>query len=255
MKRHTLLIGIFLVFSLNCLGQVSRLFLSNGDSLTTKIIGVSDTQLLIKNRSFSWNEIDSVAFADKDITYQSVYDRIQAKTKVIFGYNLPVPKSLKSYYITKHADYVDGLPINEDGILRVDQVIQMPGLSSLELYNRSKLFFVETFNSANHVIQLDDAENKVIIGKGGSTFKFTIKIQARDGRYKYEIYDISISGLESSSESPLKYLSKVEYFKKNGSKKAYPEIVFKLVQSSLLLLEGSIQFYMSQPFTDGEEDW
>lgn len=72
------------------------------------------------------------------------------------------------------------------------------------LYGKSKLWFANTFKSSNNVVQLDDKENGIILGKGTiiknevkgltnirKTWNFTIKIQVKDGKYKAEIYDIN----------------------------------------------------------------
>ena len=71
------------------------------------------------------------------------------------------------------------------------------------LYGKAKLWFANAFKSANDVVQLDDKDNGIILGKGTiiknemtglqsvkKTWKFTVKIQVKDGKYKAEIYDI-----------------------------------------------------------------
>ncbi|MCA0933095.1 DUF4468 domain-containing protein [Lutimonas saemankumensis] len=99
----------------------------------------------------------------------------------------------------------DPLTFNEDdeGNVIYTDVIKIDGKSGLELYNRSKDWFVENYNSANDVIQLDDKDRLKITGKGffNEVIKVgmakldldvyhTISIQAKDGRYKYEISQI-----------------------------------------------------------------
>lgn len=71
------------------------------------------------------------------------------------------------------------------------------------LYGKAKLWFANTFNSSKEVIQIDDKENGVILGKGKivdndmaymsktkKTWDFTVKIQVKDNKYKAVIYDI-----------------------------------------------------------------
>lgn len=95
------------------------------------------------------------------------------------------------------------LPTNESGKLNYNDIVKTDSIVKQELYSNAKLFFANKFKSANDVIQLDDKENTIIVGKGyndifikskTSSFKtqlwFTIKIQCKDGRYKYEIYDL-----------------------------------------------------------------
>jgi hypothetical protein len=74
-----------------------------------------------------------------------------------------------------------------------------------ELYSRSKIWFVQTYNSAEAVIHLDDKVKGIIIGKGIFEYKtqtnkflkrayagmirYTISVYFKDGRYKYEVTD------------------------------------------------------------------
>ena len=88
--------------------------------------------------------------------------------------------------------------------LTYTEVIQVDSISQNELYNRAKLWFTTTYNSANDVLQMDNKESGQIIGKAimkynptvfsGSeqtkgSIKYTIKIFVKEGRYKYEISD------------------------------------------------------------------
>jgi hypothetical protein len=110
------------------------------------------------------------------------------------------------------------MPVLE-GKVGIQEVVKMDSLSKKELYQRAKLFFVNGFKSSKDVIQLDDAENGVIIGKGISTFTFwnvmanaelpmniTIKIEIKDGRYRYTFNQVTIKGkFEWGAEDYWKY--------------------------------------------------
>ena len=74
-----------------------------------------------------------------------------------------------------------------------------------DLFINSKKFFVDVYKSGKDVIQMEDKEAGIIIGKGyfsviwKASFLFsydiqiwhTIKISVKDGKYKYEIYDFN----------------------------------------------------------------
>jgi hypothetical protein len=80
--------------------------------------------------------------------------------------------------------------------------------SKLELYSRSREWFAKTYNSSNDVIQMEDKESGKVIGKAlmGVSHKalgrfydagyinYTISIQSKEGRYKYEITDFHHTG-------------------------------------------------------------
>jgi len=88
--------------------------------------------------------------------------------------------------------------------LTYSEVVQTDSISQNELYNRAKLWFATTYNSANDVLQMDNKEEGQLIGKAilkynpnvlsGSeqtkgNINYTIKIFVKNGRYKYEITD------------------------------------------------------------------
>lgn len=72
-----------------------------------------------------------------------------------------------------------------------------------QIHNLAKLFIANQFKSAKDVIQLDDEKNQILIVKGlittygsflGSKIEhgyvnFTLKLQSKNGRYKYTISD------------------------------------------------------------------
>lgn len=80
------------------------------------------------------------------------------------------------------------------------EVVPAEGLSQSDIYLQAQAWFAKTFNDANSVIQVQDKEQGLLIGKGMSEeninnvltpFWFTVKIEAKEGRYRYEITDIA----------------------------------------------------------------
>lgn len=100
------------------------------------------------------------------------------------------------------------MPRNDKGEVVFSRVVQEEGYDKKTLYKASKLCIIELFNSAKDVIQLDDPESGIIIVKGLSeqmvttnykknktitqtaTLRYTLKIQAKQNRYKIDIYQI-----------------------------------------------------------------
>jgi len=85
------------------------------------------------------------------------------------------------------------------------EVIKVDGVLKDELYTRAREWFAKTFRSAQSVLQMDDKDAGKIIGKGAASssfkymiasidflLKYTISIAVKDGRYRYEITDISV---------------------------------------------------------------
>lgn len=97
-------------------------------------------------------------------------------------------------------DTIPDLP-TRDGKVFYSGVVTVDSTTANVLYERAYGWFVDTYNSAQDVIQMSDKDTGIIVGKGGfdqlfSAFaaafvhiEMTVKIQVKDGRYKYEITD------------------------------------------------------------------
>ncbi len=103
----------------------------------------------------------------------------------------------------------DGINIfpEVDGVINYTEVVTVDStIKKEELYNRAKMWFVDNYKSANDVIQMQDKDAGVIIGKGLFSYQYnpmslsdrttinishTVKIYVKDGKYKYEIVDLS----------------------------------------------------------------
>jgi hypothetical protein len=88
--------------------------------------------------------------------------------------------------------------------LSKSEVIEVPGASADELFNRAYEWFASTYNNANEVLQIKDRDSYTLIGKAlfsyeapmlyGSdmvrgTISYTIEVKTKQGRYRYEIGD------------------------------------------------------------------
>ena len=101
------------------------------------------------------------------------------------------------------------LPIDSvTGKITYSEVVAMTdSVSKNELFGRAKTCFVNLFKNSNKVIQNEDKENGIIIGKGNQRFyvkllgmnsdaglmEFTLTIATKDGKYKYVITDFYLS--------------------------------------------------------------
>jgi hypothetical protein len=95
------------------------------------------------------------------------------------------------------------------------EILNVDSVPAQILYSRVKLFIAENFKSAKTVIQLDDAETKTIVVKGGvipyiknafagrtyGISMFTLKIQCKDNKYKYTLSDIYHEKVSSDEHS------------------------------------------------------
>jgi hypothetical protein len=102
------------------------------------------------------------------------------------------------------------LPISEEtGKITYQSVVQVDGTSKNDLYKRGKTWFINTFSSSENVIEYEDKEEGIIMGKGlfpvkanmvsAGHVRFTIKIEFKDGRYRYTLTDFWHTGEYDSS--------------------------------------------------------
>ena len=84
------------------------------------------------------------------------------------------------------------------------EVVEVPGKTAGQLYSSAREWFARSFISENNPLLMDDLISGKIIAKGSIQISdstrsvdwypnFTIKVSFKDGRYKAEITDISIT--------------------------------------------------------------
>ena len=91
-------------------------------------------------------------------------------------------------------------PFVDDRVVYQDIVDLKTPINASEIYKKARLWMVDTFYSSKDVLQVEDKENATLIAKSflniahndGVIGKdwFTLKIEAKDGKYRYTIYDI-----------------------------------------------------------------
>ena len=110
--------------------------------------------------------------------------------------------SLPTDETTKLISYTEVVTVNDSA-------------SKDELFSRTKSCFAHLFKSSKNVIQNEDKDSGIIIGKGnikayaralgndydGGFVNFTITIACKDGRYKYVITDFVHEGTGSKMPS------------------------------------------------------
>lgn len=99
------------------------------------------------------------------------------------------------------------LPVNEEGRYEIQNVVNVPDASAAKIYSAAKLWIADTFGDAKHAIEMDDQESHVVVLNGNTEissetkngrylmamlFKFNIKIEAKDGRYRYTISKLEV---------------------------------------------------------------
>lgn len=100
----------------------------------------------------------------------------------------------------------------KDGIVVFTMIEEVEGKTKDQLFSSSKAMIAELFTSAKDVIQSEDKDSGVIICKGNAKIvepfttnlmEFTLKTSCKDGRYKVDLYNITLKiGADTSSPIP-----------------------------------------------------
>jgi hypothetical protein len=119
------------------------------------------------------------------------------------------------------------------------EIVNVEGKTAEQLYTTAREWYAIAFNSASDVLQLEDPENKKLIGKGTKNIEYTINnfpaymtvffslvTEFKDGRYRYEIYSTSIKSIRGD------------------------EYTYDLLES-LTTEEGLIKYYTAQNIKSG----
>lgn len=157
--------------------------------------------------------------------------------------------------------------------LEYSEVVHVDGVSQDDLYDRAKVWFASAFNSANNVIQFDNKEQGMILGKAVIAYtdglqdhmiKHMVAIYVKDGRYKYVInkfnhssdwhtkmgvIEINFGTLTTSATPPKIRVG----FRKKSFQDAWDKAKSE-VQSSAEFLISSLKESMSQSILQ-DDNW
>jgi hypothetical protein len=154
------------------------------------------------------------------------------------------------------------------------EVVQQPGVSQAELYARAKLWFANTFKSAKDVVQAEDKDAGVMQGTGwqdiyiksmgipsASKLWYTVKLAAKEGRYRYEITEFRLQSYPSKyiyNPTPTPIENGILNPKPSGMVKGIIRQEKQQLDAAAHQLITSIEGGMSKPAAGtsaGKSDW
>lgn len=162
---------------------------------------------------------------------------------------------------------VENLPVDQDGKLMFSEVTQVDGTTKDDLFLRSKLFFSELFKeAAKEAIKFEDKDQGIIMGDGAYDISFvhlgliyrkrmffSIKVESRDNRYRYQFYNIYYQELGSTTyQFPEDYFSPTNYYRSKGRPKANNELTLTHTLDQVNYMKKILVTVMGRPIS---EDW
>ncbi|MGM0579659.1 MAG: DUF4468 domain-containing protein [Bacteroidota bacterium] len=172
--------------------------------------------------------------------------------------------------ILANAQLIDDFPKDKDGKVKFTEVMSVKGLTQAQLYNKAEQFLKEKFSAENEEIK-DQGTSFMIKGKGFSELYietaavpskvelwYTVKIETKDGRYKYEISDLyyqSFSAKLGEVERDMNHwFANSSYYRKNGKARKLNRRYKEETLSAIYELENSIIKAMNKDWQEGD-DW
>ena len=158
---------------------------------------------------------------------------------------------------------INGVPVYSQVIV-VDS-----STTQVELYNRAKMWFIDHYNSAKNVLQMEDKEVGLLAGKGIIPIEFdvkvpsgndsiivhqyfdiyhTIKVYTKKGKYKFEVTDLkgifNYKPIGNFQQEPMDFP-----LVNNGYKAAEYAQIQILMETNKAILEtvASLQSAMNKP--------
>lgn len=161
--------------------------------------------------------------------------------------------------------------------LTFSQVILAEKLDKASLYATLREWVATTYIDSKEVIQMDDKDAGIIICLGVEKFKtprglvyqafdgiikYTLKLQAKDGRCKVELSNLIHDNYPNKSQSyNLGLITDAEIFKEKGAEKKFYNNGWNDVKEASKMFYETVLFSLkkkievAKPLIDSSEDW
>jgi len=183
MKIRLLFFTIFLIFGKVSAQQVIA-HLYSGDSIESKILGMSNTHLFLDGGNIDWHDIKKLTFADREEKYENVYQRIEGKgIRLWFGAVLKKSNKKKGQNYSGNFWFLDG-----EFYYEKKKIYYVDGMNSDNIRSKiEKKFNSLTFNSKNYVIDykaLGLGTLSITPFISSTNHFFDVLCQVKEGRYR-----------------------------------------------------------------------
>jgi len=158
-------------------------------------------------------------------------------------------------------------PLNENGQIIFSEVVPAEGKAKQDLFTNSKMFFVNTYKVTQEKLKqnpeafsvTDNQYSIMTVKMNGGDVKvklfYTITIQSKDNKYKYEIKNIFTK--TEVSETPLEKMFDKAAMEKVAQKPKLKENVtayYKAINAEIETIKGNIKKEMAKSSAT-KSDW
>lgn len=160
------------------------------------------------------------------------------------------------------------LPRDTDGSVFYEKVVDASGKSASDLFSDARIWFLETFKYSKEVIQYEDKDAGIISGNGminlellslgyivQKPFYFSLRIEVKDGRYRYHISNITIDQTSSAvSQGPIEsFFSEEWMYNRRGKPRKVMFEWYDEYEDAIIALERSLSENLINK--SSEDDW
>jgi hypothetical protein len=158
----------------------------------------------------------------------------------------------------------------ENGKVVYQSIIELPGVEEKEIFKRVNFWFVDAFKSPNDVINYNNPEEGVISGKGNLNLTwvnekaaivipitvklaFSVRIEVKEEKMRYSIYDIVISDLTLINFRAIESeFTQEKMYSKKGKPNKHSWDWYYLYEDAIRSLERSIKISANE---SQSKDW
>lgn len=262
---------LLLSISSNSFAQIVGITMKSGDKFESTFVSCSKDEIVVREGPIPSEDVSMISFTTYAESKSTQYSTMRsAGIRVTYDYRPGASGKWK----LRDEDIIDDLPV-EDGTIVFSEVVALDSVPARDIYLRAKTFFVDHFRSAKDVIQLDDKDDAIVVGKGWQDIYikmtlvttvttavqmwYKIKVQGRFGRYKYDIYGFEFTNyatqyVASETISAEMVFRKSSYFTKKGTPRSIP-LEYK---SAMLAAVNQTIAGLKQAMTKGskgKDDW
>lgn len=220
---------------------------------------LSPVSLIAQSEFRDWFQIEGqskqyvkiIRIEDDIIYFRIPTDSIQKERRV----NKKVLKEYNQFDLSELP-----YPTNEAGKIIFTDVVKTDNATQKQLYLSAKSWFANIFKSSQDVLQIDSKEDGILLGKGFADISipvfltdainklwFTIKIELKEGKYRYSIYDISREAYPSQYNSNPSSFTLEEIERNNYNpmfekkwKRVTLEHIFNLIDSMKIQIQKGV---------------
>ena len=158
----------------------------------------------------------------------------------------------------------------ENGKVVYQSIIELPGVEAKDIFQRANFWFIDAFKSPNDVINYNSQEDGVISGKGNLNLTwvnekaaivipitvklaFSVRIEVKEEKMRYSIYDIVISDLTLINFRAIESeFTQEKMYSKKGKPNKHSWDWYYLYEDAIRSLESSIKIAANQ---NQSKDW